>query len=474
MDFETVIGLEVHAQLLTKTKMFCGCTMPFGDEPNRHGCPVCLGLPGALPVLNRDAVDMAVRMGLAVGCAVAPKSIFARKNYFYPDLPKGYQISQYDMPLCIGGVLPIVVDGQVKRIGITRIHLEEDAGKLVHDQDVDSLFDVNRCGTPLIEIVSEPDIRSSKEAYAYLTGLKQILEYLAICDCNMEEGSLRCDANISLRKRGETKLGTKIEIKNMNSFRSLEKALDYEARRQAEVLRAGGRITQQTYLWDPDANKSVPMRSKEDAHDYRYFPDPDLMPLVIEDSRVKTLAATLPELPAMRRQRFEASYGLSAYAADVLTSTRAMADYFEATLQHYGDARVAANWIMGEVMRIVNDLKTDVAALRLTPARLAALLRQVEAGAISAQAGKRVLDLVETEDTDPDAIIAEKALSQISDLSLLEEAVKKAIQANPKEAQRVRDGEKKLVGFFVGQAVKLTGGKGNPKEISGIVMKLLG
>jgi aspartyl-tRNA(Asn)/glutamyl-tRNA(Gln) amidotransferase subunit B len=471
VEFETVIGLEVHAQLLTKTKMFCGCTTPFGDAANTHGCPVCLGLPGSLPVLNREAVGMAVRMGLAVGCSIAPKSIFARKNYFYPDLPKGYQISQYDMPLCGPGVLSIVVNGEEKRIGITRVHLEEDAGKLIHDQDTDSLFDVNRCGTPLMEIVSEPDLRSPAEAYAYLMALKQLLEYLGICDCNMEEGSLRCDANISLRPVGQAKLGTKVELKNMNSFRSLEKALDYEVLRQADVLRSGGTIRQETYQWDPATNTSAPLRSKEDAHDYRYFPDPDLVPLVIEGSTVAGLRAMLPELPAARRSRFVSQYGLNAYAAEVLTAARETADYFEETCMHFGDAANAANWIMGEILHIVNDKKIAVTGLRVTPKRLALLLREVASGAISGQAGKKVIDLIEAEDKDPAAIIVERGLVQVSDASLLEEAVTKAIEANPKEAERFRAGEKKLMGFFVGQAIRLTGGRGNPKEISNIIMK---
>jgi aspartyl-tRNA(Asn)/glutamyl-tRNA(Gln) amidotransferase subunit B len=473
VDFEVVIGLEVHAQLMTKTKLFCGCTTPFGEPPNTHGCPVCLGLPGALPVINRTAIDMAVRTGLAMGCSIAPKSIFARKNYFYPDLPKGYQISQYDMPLCIGGALPIVIDGKEKRIGITRIHLEEDAGKLIHDQGPESLFDVNRCGTPLIEIVSEPDLRTSKEAYAYLAALKQILEYLGVCDCNMEEGSLRCDGNISVRPRGETKLGTKVEIKNMNSFRSLERALDYEAQRQAEVVRSGGTILQQTYLWDPDANKSVPMRSKEDAHDYRYFPDPDLVPLLVDETRVEALRLTLPELPAARRERFEQTLGLSATAADVLTADQSIAAYFEETVASFADAKTAANWVMGEVLRLVKDLKIAPRALRVTPKRLAVLMRRVADTTISGQAAKKVIDLVQELDKEPDEIIAERGLAQVSDASALDAAVKQAIDANPGEVARYRAGEKKLMGFFVGQAIKLTDGKGNPKDISALAAKYL-
>ncbi|MGA2505884.1 MAG: Asp-tRNA(Asn)/Glu-tRNA(Gln) amidotransferase subunit GatB [Chitinispirillaceae bacterium] len=474
MEYEVVIGLEVHAQLLTKTKLFCGCTTPFGDAPNTHGCPVCLGLPGSLPVLNREAVDMAIRTGLAMGCTIAPKSIFARKNYFYPDLPKGYQISQYDMPLCMGGVLNVAADGKEKNIGITRIHLEEDAGKLVHDQDTDSLFDVNRCGTPLMEIVSEPDLRSAAEAHAYLTALKQILEYLGVCDCNMEEGSLRCDANISVRPEGGKKLGTKVEIKNMNSFRSLEKALEYEAGRQIDVVRSGGVIAQQTYKWDPATGQSAPMRSKEDAHDYRYFPDPDLVPLLVEESRIKALRATLPELPAARRLRFEKEYGLTSNTSEVLTLTKEPADYFEETVKLGVDSKLAANWVMGEVSHLTKEYKQPFYKLRVTTRRLAKLLTIFNEGTISAQAAKKVLDLVQTEDKDPEVIIKEKGFSQISDSSALEAKVVEVFSANPEEVARYKAGENKLMGFFVGQAIKLTGGKGNPKEISAIVARLLG
>ncbi|MBN1131281.1 MAG: Asp-tRNA(Asn)/Glu-tRNA(Gln) amidotransferase subunit GatB [Chitinispirillaceae bacterium] len=474
VEYEAVIGLEVHAQLSIRTKLFCGCSTPFGDPPNTHGCPVCLGFPGALPVLNREAVVMAVRAGLALGCTIEHKSIFARKNYFYPDLPKGYQISQYDMPLCIGGALSVSVNGHERRIGITRIHLEEDAGKLVHDQDAaDSLFDVNRCGTPLIEIVSEPDLRSGAEAYAYLTALKQILEYLNVCDCNMEEGSLRCDANISVRPKGHTKLGTKIEIKNMNSFRSLEKALAYETERQIDTVRSGGVITQQTFLWDPATGQSVPMRSKEDAHDYRYFPDPDLVPLLVDRVMIAGVKAALPELPAARRGRLERSYALAPDAADVLTSSRAIADYYEAVLAAGAEARTAANWVMGEILRMVKEIKTGPGELRVTPERLAVLLAKVKDNTLSAQAAKKVLEAVQAEDRDPAAIIAELGLAQISDTGALEAAVRKVIEANPGEVERYRKGEKKLTGFFVGQAMKATAGKGNPREIGTIVARLL-
>jgi aspartyl-tRNA(Asn)/glutamyl-tRNA(Gln) amidotransferase subunit B len=417
---------------------------------------------------------MAVRMGLAMGCRIAPKSIFARKNYFYPDLPKGYQISQYDMPVCEGGSITVNVDGQERVIRLTRIHLEEDAGKLVHDLDPDSLFDVNRCGTPLIEIVSEPDMRSPAEAHAYLAGIKQILEYLQICDCNMEEGSLRCDANISIRPKGEQKLGVKTEIKNMNSFKGLQKALEYEAMRQEDVLRSGGTILQQTFLWDPSTNRSVPMRSKEDAHDYRYFPEPDLMPLIIESSWIESLRSTLPELPAARRKRFETQYGLPTYQSEVLTSSAEIADYFEEVLKTFSDARQVSNWVMGDILRILNDQKISTDKLRVTPSRLGTLLQLIKDGAVSDRAAKKVIDTIQAEDKDPAVIIDELGLKQVSDSGTLEAAVKKVIDEHPGEVQRYKAGEKKLMGFFVGQAMKATAGAGNPREINNIVTRLLG
>ncbi|MGB7569770.1 MAG: Asp-tRNA(Asn)/Glu-tRNA(Gln) amidotransferase subunit GatB [Chitinivibrionales bacterium] len=474
MEFETVIGLEVHAQLLTNTKIFCGCRSAFGGEPNSRGCPVCLGLPGTLPVLNRAAVDMAIRMGLAVNCTVARKSIFARKNYFYPDLPKGYQISQYDMPVCERGKVPIEVDGHAKEIGITRIHLEEDAGKLVHDQDADSLFDVNRCGTPLIEIVSEPEMHSPRDAYAYLMAIKQILEYLNVCDCNMEEGSLRCDANVSLRPAGQKRLGTKIELKNMNTFRGVEKALEYEVLRQKEVIETGGTIVQQTFLWDAQNGCTVPMRSKEDAHDYRYFPEPDLLPLIVEDARIETLKKGLPELPHEKRKRFMSGHGLTPYMAEILVSSRAVADYYEQTLQYSNDAKLAANWVMSEVLRLQKDKGAGVETLKVTPKRLGNLLCLVSKSTVSAQAAKKVFDLIEVQDKDPDVIVEEQGLKQISDTDALEKVVRDILAQNPAEVARYRAGEKKIVGFFVGEAMKLTKGKGNPREINRLVSTLLG
>lgn len=474
MEYEIVIGLEIHAQLLTKTKLFCGCDSKFGDPPNTNGCPVCLGLPGSLPVLNRLAVEMAVKMGLAVGCSINQKSIFARKNYFYPDLPKGYQVSQYELPVCGPGSLTINVDGVEKKVGITRIHMEEDAGKLVHDQDVDSLFDVNRCGTPLIEIVSDPDMRSAKEAVAYLTGIKQILEYLEICDCNMEEGSLRCDANISLRPKGQEKLGTKTEIKNMNSFKFLEKALEYEAIRQQEVLESGGKIIQQTYLWDPSTSRTLAMRSKEDAHDYRYFPEPDLLPLIVDQSLIDQAKKALPELPEVRKLRFIEKLGLVESTAEVLTSERAIADYFETALKTFSDARQVANWVMGDILRIMNEQKLSLEQICVTPQRLGKLLSLIDDGTVSAKAAKKVLDTMQSENKEPDVVIDQLGLRQVSDTGALEVAVKKVLGENPAEVERYKAGDKKLTGFFVGQIMKATKGTGNPKEINVLLQKLLG
>ncbi len=473
MQFEVVIGLEIHAQLKTKTKIFCGCETSFGDEANSHGCPVCLGLPGALPVMNRDAVEMAIKAGIATECAIRHKSVFARKNYFYPDLPKGYQISQFDLPICENGHLDIEVGGETKRLGITRIHLEEDAGKLIHDQDIDSLFDVNRCGTPLIEIVSEPDMRSSKEAYEYLSSIKKILEYIDVCDCNMEEGSLRCDANISLRPFGQEKLGTKRELKNMNSFRNVEKAIEYEIAAQSDILESGGTIIQQTLLWDANRNVSMPMRTKEDAHDYRYFPDPDLVPLMVTDSQIEKTHATMPELPQAKHARFVESYGLEEEHVVTLTESIALATYFEEVTKICGDVKLAASWVMGETLRLVNETKKEVTELNLTAARLGALLKLVKEDKISASAGKKVLNAIEEEDKEPALLVEELGLSQISDSSELEGVMQQVFADNPAEVERLKGGDKKLMSFFIGQAMRATKGKANPKEVNKIIGSLL-
>jgi aspartyl-tRNA(Asn)/glutamyl-tRNA(Gln) amidotransferase subunit B len=473
MEFETVIGLEIHAQLLTNTKIFCGCPVKFGDKPNTHGCPVCLGLPGALPVLNRKAVEYAILMGIATNCEIAKKSIFARKNYFYPDLPKGYQISQHELPICKKGYIEIDIEGTKKRIGISRIHLEEDAGKLIHDQDEDSLFDVNRCGTPLIEIVTEPDIRSPQEAYAFLSEIKLILEYLNICDCNMEEGSLRCDANISIRPKGEKKLGTKVELKNMNSFRGVEKALEYEAKRQKEAILYGEKIVQQTFLWDQNQNKTLPMRTKEDAHDYRYFPEPDLLPLTVEQELIDKLIKQMPELPSTKRERFITSYQITPYMSEVITSSRELADYFENTFKFCNDAKLVANWIMSEILRITKENKISISKLNITPKRLGSLLNLLREGVISSNTAKKVFDSIHFTNKEPEEIIEEQGLKQISDSNYLEKTIKDVLLQNPKEVERFKGGESKLMGFFVGQVMKSTKGKGNPKEINRIILELL-
>ncbi len=473
MQYETVIGLEIHAQLLTRSKIFCSCQAVFGSKPNTNGCPVCLGMPGSLPVLNRSVVEMAILMACAVGAQVAPKSVFARKNYVYPDLPKGYQISQFDLPLCSNGHLDIEVEGVAKKIGITRIHLEEDAGKLVHDLDTASLFDVNRCGTPLIEIVSEPDMRSPAEAYAYLSSIKRILEYLGICDCNMEEGSLRCDANVSIRPLGTTKLGTRTELKNMNSFRNVEKAIAYEVARQTDILENGGAVVQQTFLWDADKSCTIAMRSKENADDYRYFPDPDLVPLLIHEHEVEVIKNKMPELPQTRCSRFVTAYGLTLEHAAVLTDSRDVADYYESVIKEGADPRTAATWVLVTVLKCAKDKKCLVSDLTLTPLRLAQIVSLMVANTISASAAKIVAETVESTGKEPNDIVAEQGLGQISDTIALETAVRQVIDANPAEVTRFKGGDSKLMSFFMGQTMKVMKGKGNPKEISAILARLL-
>ena len=472
MNFEVVIGLEVHAQLLTRTKIFCSCATTFGNEPNANTCPVCTGLPGALPVLNRRVVEYAIRAGLATNCRIAEKSVFARKNYFYPDLPKGYQISQYDLPICEDGFLDILVNGEQKRIGITRIHMEEDAGKLVHPDDYSgvSYVDYNRACVPLLEIVSEPDMRSSAEAVAYLKGLRDILMYLEICDGNMEEGSFRCDANVSIRPFGQEKFGIRAELKNMNSFRNVQRAIDYEVERQREILEQGGQVIQETRLWDAEQNISRSMRSKEEAHDYRYFPDPDLLPVMVEPSWIEEVRKSLPELPQTKRERFMAEYGLPAADADILTGSRPLADYFEAAAAAAGNARMVSNWMLSELLRRLNDDKGNIESCPVSPAGLAGLLKLIESGTISGKIAKQVFAVMYAEHSDDAAgIVKAKGLVQIDDRQALEEVVSKVLAAHPDEVEKFRQGKTKVFGFLVGQVMRETRGKANP----GLVNELL-
>ncbi len=476
MEYEAVIGLEVHCQLLTDSKIFCGCSTRFGAPPNTNVCPICLGMPGVLPVLNRRAVEFALRAGGALGCTIRPRSIFARKNYFYPDLPKGYQISMYDQPLMVGGHLDIEVNGARKSIGITRIHMEEDAGKLLHegfpDSNRKSHVDFNRSGVPLIEIVSEPDLRSPAEAHAYYSTLRTILVYIGITDGNMEEGSLRCDANVSLRPKGQKAFGTKAELKNLNSFKFVEHALEHEIVRQAEILDSGRRVSQETRLYDPKQGRTYPMRSKEEAHDYRYFPEPDLPPLEIDGAWVETVRRDLPELPAARRARFVAM-GLKDKSAQVLTSGRALADYFEAAARASGDPQGTANWIETEVLRKVNELKIDVAAIPLPPERLGALVRLVKDGTISGKIAKEVFEEIFDGGKDPEAVVRERGLSQVSDEETIRRAIETTIAANPDQHAKYRAGKTALLGYFVGHVIKATGGKANPALVSRLLKERL-
>lgn len=474
-DFETVIGLEVHAQLKTESKIFCSCSTRFGEAPNTNVCPVCTGMPGTLPVLNARAVEYAVKMALAVGCQVNRRSLFARKNYFYPDLPMGYQISQYDQPLAEHGWVEIPAEGGgTKRVGITRIHMENDAGKLLHSDGPWSQVDLNRAGTPLIEIVSEPDLRSAAEAVAYLKALRSILVYLGICDGNMEEGSFRCDANVSIRPRGATALGTRTELKNMNSFRNVERAILAEVRRQIDLVEDGEAVVQETRLFDAAKGVTRPMRSKEEAHDYRYFPDPDLVPLVLDEAQIAAWQAELPELPAQRRARFVAALGLTEADAEVLTAEKAVADYFEAALGHGVEAKKIANWVMGDVLRELNDRGVGMDACRLAPAGLARLVALVEEGAINASQARAVFREVFDSGEDPQAVVARRGLAQVSDDAALEGWVREVLAANPAEVARLRAGEKKLMGFFVGQVMRRSGGKANPAKVNELIGRLMG
>ncbi len=472
--YEAVIGLEVHAQLLTRSKLFCGCSTAFGAPPNGNVCPVCMGMPGVLPVLNRQAVELAVRAGIAAHSEIAPHSIFDRKSYFYPDLPKGYQISQYETPVCKGGYveLPAKDGEEPKRIRLVRIHLEEDAGKNIHEAD-GSLVDFNRSGVPLVEIVSEPDIRSADEAGAYLRALHAILRYADISDARMEEGSMRCDVNVSVRPRGTEKLGVKSEIKNLNSFRFVEKAIEFEVSRQIEILEAGGKIAQETHLWDPVREETRPMRSKEFAHDYRYFPEPDLPPLRIPPDLVEAVKSTMPEMPAERRARYVRDYTLSPYEADVLVAEREVADSFEAALPGLKNRKAAANWVMTEVLRAIRESAKPLAEAAPKPAETGSLLRMVEAQKISLNAAKIAFAAMCKSGKGAEATVAELGLAQVSDEAAIAEVCDKVIAAHPKELAEYRGGRDKLFGFFVGQAMKAMGGKANPKVINELLKKKL-
>jgi aspartyl-tRNA(Asn)/glutamyl-tRNA(Gln) amidotransferase subunit B len=473
--YETVIGIEVHAQLKTESKIFCSCSTRFGEDPNENVCPVCSGMPGVLPVLNARVVEFAAKMGLATHCTVNPVSVFARKNYFYPDLPKGYQISQFEQPICEHGHIDVVVDDKTRRIGITRIHMEEDAGKNIHSAaDNLSYVDLNRSCVPLLEIVSEPDMRSAEEVVAYLKALRAILVYLDICDGNMEEGSFRCDANVSLRPVGQEAFGTRTELKNLNSFRHVQKAIEYEVERQADVLDDGGAVVQETRLYDAAKNVTASMRGKEEANDYRYFPDPDLVPLHLEAAAIARWGEELPELPAARRQRFVTTLGLSEYDADVLTAERDLADYFEAVLAAGTEAKKAANWVQTELLRECHQSGATPGSCGLTPEHLAGLLKLIDDGVISGKIAKQIFPELFATGLDPAAYVRDKGLAQISDSSALESAVDAVLAANPDEVAAYRGGKTKLMGFFVGQIMKATKGQANPGLVNELLRKKLG
>jgi aspartyl-tRNA(Asn)/glutamyl-tRNA(Gln) amidotransferase subunit B len=475
--YEPVIGLEVHVQLATRTKIFCGCPTGFGAPPNTNVCPVCLGLPGALPVLSRQAVELAIEAGLALNCRVNSRSIFARKNYFYPDLPKGYQISQYDQPLAQHGWVDIEVNGAKKRIGVTRVHMEDDAGKSIHDgfKDSDrySYIDLNRSGTPLIEIVSEPDMRSSDEAHAYLTEVKQVLQYIAVSTCDMEKGHLRCDANVSVRLKGAEKLGTKAEVKNLNSFRFLKMAVDQEIERQVGILESGGRVMQETRLFNPETGETVGMRSKEHAHDYRYFPEPDLAPLRIGEEWLNRVRAGMPELPAARRARFIEAYGLREYDVGVLTATRALGDYFERAAKSAGDPRAAANWVMGDLAAALKEAGKDVSDSPVSAENLGRLVALIAQGKISGKLAKEIFPKMFASSEPPEAVIEREGLAQISDEGALAGIVDQIVAANPKQAEQYRGGKTTVIGFFVGQVMKATRGQANPAMVDKLLREKL-
>ncbi len=472
--YEVVIGLEVHAQLSTNTKIFCGCSTKFGNTPNSNVCPVCLGHPGTLPVLNKTVVEYAALMGFATNSTINSKSVFARKNYFYPDLPKAYQISQFELPICEhGNIIIEKSDGTSKSIGITRIHMEEDAGKSIHEHGTGTLVDVNRCGVPLIEIVSEPDMRTPEEAHLYLNKIKQLVTYLDICDGNMEEGSLRCDANISLRLKGDVKLGTRTEIKNMNSFRNVERALLFEIERQTDLLENGETVIQQTLLWDADKNESFSMRGKEEAHDYRYFPDPDLMPVELNPTWLHKIKSKLPELPDKRRNRFISDYNLPEYDAGILTSERALADYYEDILKVTKDFKSASNWVMGEILKVIKEEKLSIQEFPISPANIGQLINLINNKTISNNIAKEVFaDMFKT-NTPPEIIVKDKNLTQITDTKEIELIIENILSNNTKQVQDYKSGKEKVIGFLVGLVMRETKGKANPQIVNNLLRKHL-
>lgn len=475
MTYETVIGVEVHAQLRTKSKMFCGCGATFGLSANSQTCPVCLGLPGSLPVINRMAVEMAVRAGLALNCTITASNQFARKNYFYPDLPKGYQISQYESPICQHGWIEVVVAEGTRRVRIRRAHLEEDAGKNVHETGTGgSRVDLNRAGTPLLEIVTEPDMRSADEVVSYLKGLRDILMYLEVCDGNMEEGSFRCEPNLSLRPIGQTEFGTKVELKNINSFKYVKDAINYEIKRQTQVLNEGGTIRQETRLWSIERGETAVMRSKEEAHDYRYFPDPDLVPLKLEQTWIEAWRSSLPDLPAVRMRRFVEIYGLPEYDAGVLTASRAMAEYFESCVTQFNHPKTVSNWVMGELTRELNNSGTDIAASPVSPERLVNLMQMVDTGTISLKVAREIFPELYRSGKAPEHIVQEKGLTQVSDEGALRKVIDEVLAKSPAQVAQFKEGKQQVLGFLVGQVMKASGGKANPGKVNELLRKRLG
>lgn len=474
MMFEAVIGVEVHAQLRTNSKMFCGCGTIFGRSANSQTCPVCLGLPGSLPVINRTAIEMAVRAGLALNCMITANNRFARKNYFYPDLPKGYQISQYEDPICQHGWIEVAVGAVTKRVRIRRAHLEEDAGKNVHGTGTaGSRVDLNRAGTPLLEIVTEPDMSSADEVVAYLKGLRDVLMYLDVCDGNMEEGSFRCEPNLSLRPVGQREFGTKVELKNINSFKYVNDAIEYEIKRQTKVLNEGGKIYQETRLWNIDRGETAVMRSKEEAHDYRYFPDPDLVPLQLNEDWIEGFRSSLPELPAVRARRLITEYGLPEYDAGVITASKGMADYFETCLKQFNEPKTVSNWVMGELSRELNNSGIDITASPVSPERLVDLLTMVDKGVISLKVARDIFPDLYRSDKTPQQIVQEKGLTQVSDEGALEKIIDEVLGKNPMQVAQFREGKQQVLGFLVGQVMKVSGGKANPGKVNELLKRKL-